>query len=683
GRRVAPRAGFRRRGAVPGVELGRWQAQREARDEGGSERVDDQPAGHGAGNGEPLREDRDDHEREHQGGEHGDADSRALAERLAEREAPVHGDQGNPQRHQDREERGAQRDAGDRELVACDVEARVEEVERNEKRRKHLDGVQHPVRRDGRQSLAKSLRRDPDDERAHEIIDAEPARDERGQHRGHEEKGELGLGGVGHHPRREDPEGYGKKEDESDEHRCGDREPAPRGGLEGDEQHRERDELARHRLGLDPEALARRDPERGQRVEDEPRGGGEQRQRDERRRAPWEPETGADGGGNGAERADPDYDMLDEHGRLAPQLAEIDLQPGEQEQRHDAQRREQADGGIVREQAEPQAGGDSQSDARDRTGEAVALEHARHHEQREQQQDVVECARGGRGRGHQRSGWAAACVARRSRRARVQLSAGGVAMVVTITMITTAEKTPASIIRSVPIRRVVPMLAKMSPTSPRGIIPMPTDSRSRPPPKAPRAHACLPRIAAAVSSAARPSTSARANAASSTRIPISTKKTGTSTAATGSTSSSSRCSPRSVKSRKCTSSRIRPAASAARTKQNTTAVVSNTPRPRSREAKRNSRGDTATPSASAPPKNASAVTRTFATPPTSSVVPRSAASMAPPTIARITSPSTSSITAAPRMTRASAERDLPRSLNTRAVMPTLVAVRVAPRNACA
>src|SRR5581483_5659167 len=53
GRRVAPRAGFRRRGAVPGVELGRWQAQREARDEGGSERVDDQPAGHGAGNGEP------------------------------------------------------------------------------------------------------------------------------------------------------------------------------------------------------------------------------------------------------------------------------------------------------------------------------------------------------------------------------------------------------------------------------------------------------------------------------------------------------------------------------------------------------------------------------------------------------------------------------------------------------
>ena len=50
-----------------------------------------------------------------------------------------------------------------------------------------------------------------------------------------------------------------------------------------------------------------------------------------------------------------------------------------------------------------------------------------------------------------------------------------------------------------------------------------------------------------------------------------------------------------------------------------------------------------------------------------------AAAMMPVTTARMTSPSTSSMTAAPRMMRASSVCDRPRSLSTRAVMPTLVA----------
>ena len=49
--------------------------------------------------------------------------------------------------------------------------------------------------------------------------------------------------------------------------------------------------------------------------------------------------------------------------------------------------------------------------------------------------------------------------------------------------------------------------------------------------------------------------------------------------------------------------------------------------------------------------------------------------------ARMISPRTSSTTAAPRMIRASLPRDFPMSWRTRAVMPTLVAHRVAPRKA--
>jgi hypothetical protein len=52
--------------------------------------------------------------------------------------------------------------------------------------------------------------------------------------------------------------------------------------------------------------------------------------------------------------------------------------------------------------------------------------------------------------------------------------------------------------------------------------------------------------------------------------------------------------------------------------------------------------------------------------------------MMPLVAARMTSPRTSSMTAAPRMIRASGVLDLPRSCITRAVIPTLVAVRVAP-----
>ena len=52
----------------------------------------------------------------------------------------------------------------------------------------------------------------------------------------------------------------------------------------------------------------------------------------------------------------------------------------------------------------------------------------------------------------------------------------------------------------------------------------------------------------------------------------------------------------------------------------------------------------------------------------------------PSTTASTIRPSTSSTMAAPRMTRDSRASVTPRSLSTRAVMPTLVAARLAPRN---
>ena len=59
-----------------------------------------------------------------------------------------------------------------------------------------------------------------------------------------------------------------------------------------------------------------------------------------------------------------------------------------------------------------------------------------------------------------------------------------------------------------------------------------------------------------------------------------------------------------------------------------------------------------------------------------------AAAIHPVTIARITSPSTSSSTAAPKMMRASRVCIFERSRSTRAVMPMLVAASAAPRKTC-
>ncbi len=101
-----------------------------------------------------------------------------------------------------------------------------------------------------------------------------------------------------------------------------------------------------------------------------------------------------------------------------------------------------------------------------------------------------------------------------------------------------------------------------------------------------------------------------------------------------------------------------------------------------REANENSLGVRAAPRISAPARKTSAFPSGQKMVPSVNVLPRSAATMSPVTAERMTNPMTSSITAAPKITRASLLCERLRSLNTRAVMPTLVAQSVAPMKMC-
>ena len=71
------------------------------------------------------------------------------------------------------------------------------------------------------------------------------------------------------------------------------------------------------------------------------------------------------------------------------------------------------------------------------------------------------------------------------------------------------------------------MLAKINPTSPRGIIPMPTEIRSSPFSNTPKEQACFPTTATAVRIMAKVRILGSAKVRRSTRTPIRTKNIGT------------------------------------------------------------------------------------------------------------------------------------------------------------
>jgi hypothetical protein len=122
-------------------------------------------------------------------------------------------------------------------------------------------------------------------------------------------------------------------------------------------------------------------------------------------------------------------------------------------------------------------------------------------------------------------------------------------------------------------------------------------------------------------------------------------------------------------------------ASHAITKQQLRLSGSSTPVALSRAAHVNNRGTAVRPITMAPKRNTAAANAVFPTPIQDRGSPRLAEAIAPLTMPRMINPSTSSTTAAPRTMRASIRLDAPRSRSARAVMPTLVALNVAPRNA--
>src|SRR5438876_611486 len=108
--------------------------------------------------------------------------------------------------------------------------------------------------------------------------------------------------------------------------------------------------------------------------------------------------------------------------------------------------------------------------------------------------------------------------------------------------------------------------------------------------------------------------------------------------------------------------------------RNAKADTTSTPRTRMRSTRPKSRGASFSPIQRAANRNATATPRMRSAPCRLNAVPAAS----PETTPRITSPMTSSITAAPRIRRASRLCSTWRSLSTRAVIPTEVAVSVAP-----
>src|SRR2546426_1654290 len=108
--------------------------------------------------------------------------------------------------------------------------------------------------------------------------------------------------------------------------------------------------------------------------------------------------------------------------------------------------------------------------------------------------------------------------------------------------------------------------------------------------------------------------------------------------------------------------------------RNAKADTTSTPRTRMRSTRPKSRGASFSPIQRAANRNATATPRMRSAPCRLNAVPAAS----PETTPRIRSPMTSSITAAPRMRRASRLCSTWRSLSTRAVIPTEVAVSVAP-----
>ena len=226
-----------------------------------------------------------------------------------------------------------------------------------------------------------------------------------------------------------------------------------------------------------------------------------------------------------------------------------------------------------------------------------------------------------------------------------------------------------------------PIVAKIRPTSPRGSMPRPISSLSPGRLPTPTAATILPTTATTSSAAAMPSTFGWANSVTSASTPMRKKNTGMKIAPTERSSLPTRC-PVGERLRQMPATNapmigasLAVLASWERARMNASASPIIVPEDRAtRWSHSNTAGASRMPITTEATRNATAMPMTLPV----SVTEIEPTSTRRTTTVRITRPRTSSATAAPSTVRASTVVRARRSPKTRAVMPTLVAVRAAP-----
>jgi len=292
-----------------------------------------------------------------------------------------------PEAHADHQEGHPGEQRLEVELAVAHPLAGLEEVERHEERGERLDRAEHPLGGHGGEALPELARGDAHQERAHQVVDPEPPGGRGADHGHHQQEGELRPRRVRRDPRGEPAEERRQDHDEPDQRQQAEPQLLGRGGLQGEEHHQQGEQFGGDGLRLRPAFLRGRQPEQLERIEDESRGRGEQGQRHQRGLAGGQREhiharDREQGQGDG-----PDREVLGQDPGVGSEFLDVHVEPGEQEQRHDAEGRQQGDGLVVLEQAKGR-GRDPEAQAGDGSGEPVALEEPRHDEQHEQQDHV-------------------------------------------------------------------------------------------------------------------------------------------------------------------------------------------------------------------------------------------------------------------------------------------------------
>ncbi|MCW0417702.1 hypothetical protein NB689_003456 [Xanthomonas sacchari] len=266
--------------------------------------------------------------------------------------------------------------------------AGVEEVEGHEERGEQAHRLQVLVGGQQRHALAQQPRHQPGDERTDQVVHAQRIGDVGGDQPDHHQQRELRARRLRRHPA---PQGH-EQQRQADQHRqqrqAGQAHLPGIAGLQDHEQRRQRQQFAGDGLAGDPEALFFVQPQPPQRLDDETGGGGQQGQRQQSGRLPRQPGVAPGQPADAEQGAATHHQVQQQRPQAAAQRLRIHFQAGEQEQRGDAERRQQGHHRVVRARPHRQHRDDAEQQAGQRRRHLEALQRARDHQQGEDQQQV-------------------------------------------------------------------------------------------------------------------------------------------------------------------------------------------------------------------------------------------------------------------------------------------------------